>query len=342
MAENASRDRGILKRLKFREVTAFSSLRLARRHLEIGKPDMALVDSALEDMDGCECLRAIKKDRKLPIKALVMVTADSRRHRVLEAIAAGCAGYVIRPYSIETLERHMRAAWNSLLVDEIDQLQLDQAKSHLQRQEYDLAISEFEEVLGEAEEALGYFKRGMEYLRQGKFGKAILSFNKAVALNDMYAEAYQGLAHAHKGKGNEEQYLEFLKRSGELYAQQDKLQEVKEVFVEILQADPEAVNPYNTLGVRLRRSGDHAGALRAYSQALEVTPDDENLHYNIAKAYLHAGDMSHAVEHLDTALRLRPDFQEAMDLAVKIEAGQTAGEEEYAPAQRPDSTLVID
>jgi len=141
----------------------------------------------------------------------------------------------------------------------------------------------------------------------------------ALAVNTMFAEAYRGLAHAHKGLGDQAKFLEYLNRCADILAIQDKLQELKEVFVEILEQDPGAVNPYNTLGVRLRRSGDLSGALHAYTQALALTPGDENLHYNIAKAFLHASRREKAMEHLRQALVIRPDFSEAEQMLAELE-----------------------
>lgn len=187
---------------------------------------------------------------------------------------------------------------------------------------FDEAIEEFAEIVEEENEAVILFNKGMDYLHRQKYGKAILSFNKAVAINSMYAEAYKGLALAHKGKGDETAYRTYLDKSAEILAMQDRLDDLKELFVDILKADPGAVNPYNTMGINLRRKGDYVGALHAYNQALELTPQDENLRYNIAKACIFAKDYEGAMEHLRNALSLRPAFEEARALLVKLQAKQ--------------------
>ena len=310
-AQHASRDKGILLRMNFQEVKAFPSLKTAVEHLKVVRPHLVLVDSCLQDVDGCEAIRQIHLTKDISIKGLVMVTKESNQEMVMDAIAAGCSGFVIRPYSLDTLEKHMRASWQSLSAGEIEQEQLVNANQLLVQGHFDEAIAEFEEMLGEENEAIRYFNMGTDYLVQNQFGKAILAFNKAVALNELYAEAFQGLAYAHKGKGNTEAYQEHLNRAAGLFALQDKLDQLKKVFVEILKDDPNALNPYNTLGVQLRRKGDFQGALHAYNQALHLTPKDENLHYNIAKAYLHAGDKDNAAKHFSNAISLKPNFQEA-------------------------------
>ena len=320
---HAGLDRKLAKQLKFREVHAFPSLAEARSTLMANTEQILVVDSLLRDMDGCECMRTIHRDRDIRATAMVMITTESSEPYVLSAISAGAGGYVIRPYSLETMERHIKTAWQSSTVDEIEDEQLSRAQNLISQHQFDEAIEEFSELVSDEDEALSFFNKGMEHLRQNKFGKAILAFNKALALNKMYAEAYRGLAHAHKGKGDVAQYQEFLKKSADIFALQDKLHELKEVFVEILKADPDAVNPYNTMGVNLRRSGDYMGALHAYNQALMVTPNDENLMYNIAKAYIYAGDNEKAADHLRRALRLRPDFIEANTLLCSVSSEDT-------------------
>lgn len=316
-----SLDKGVLVRMRFQDVRVYPSLEKSLEYLRSGQAHIALIDASLADMNGIECLRRIASDRRLSVRALVMVTSQSTRDFVMQAVSAGCSGYVIRPYSLDTLEKHMRASWNSLSPGEIEEEMLQSATDALLRQDFDQAIEEFEEVVEEKNDALKYFNLGMEYLRAKSFGKAILSFNKALALNALYAEAHRGLAYAHKGKGDDGAYQEHLRQAADLFAIQDKLNELKEVFVEILKGDPNAVNPYNTLGVKLRRGGDYLGALHAYAQALKLTPEDENLHYNIAKAYLYSGDKEKALFHLRQAVILKGDFREAQRLIENITRG---------------------
>ncbi|GAB6037034.1 hypothetical protein JCM15519_15930 [Fundidesulfovibrio butyratiphilus] len=337
-----SLDKGILVRMRFQDVRVYSSLGKSLDYLRSGQANIALIDASLTDMDGIECLRRIVSDRRLPVKALVMVTSQCAQDFVMAAVSAGCSGYVIRPYSLDTLEKHMRASWNSLSPGEIEEEMLHSATEALLRQDYDLAIEEFEEVVEEKNDALKYFNLGMEYLRANSFGKAILAFNKALALNALYAEAHRGLAYAHKGKGDDSAYKEHLKHAADLFAMQDKLNELKEVFVEILKDDPAAVNPYNTLGVKLRRGGDYLGALHAYNQALKLTPEDENLHYNIAKAYLYSGDKKKALFHLRQAVVLRGDFREALRLIENIRKGVVDEQPAPSATERTGSGLLID
>ncbi|GFK95071.1 Chemotaxis protein CheY [Fundidesulfovibrio magnetotacticus] len=307
----AARDRQSLARLGFASVHAFPDYQEARRYLPEPSIHLVLVADQTGGLTGFECARMLKRDPELKDKAVVMVSSDGRRERVMRAIAAGCGGYVLRPYQLETFARHLKAAWESSRPDEESQALLDEGKRLAFTGHFGEAVRVLSQVATGENEAVEWFNKGLEHLRIQEFGQAIVCFNKALAANTLFAEAYRGLAYAHKGQGDLEKHLDCLKRSADILAMQDKLQELKELFVEILTHDPKAVNPYNTLGVRLRRSGDLSGALHAYTRALDLTPDDENLHYNIAKAYQHASRLDSAASHLRRALEIRPDFHEA-------------------------------
>ncbi len=315
---HAGVDKKTLQKLNIQLDAYFARGKDAQGELENSRAQILLVDSELEDMDGVTFIRDLRRRPHGRLMPVVMVTLENRREMVLDAISAGCSGYVLRPYALNTLERHLLLASESARLDDIESEQLEGARNLVSMGQFDEAIEEFQELVEEKNEAQHYFDAGTRYLLQQKFGKAIIAFNKAIKLNELYAEAFKGLADAHKGKGNDGEYQKYLKQAADIYALQDRLQEAKELFVEILKADPDAVNPYNALGVELRRKGDFAGAIHAYRQALEISPHDENLFYNISKAYLHAGDPGQAQEFISQALTRNPGFMEARRLYAQL------------------------
>lgn len=305
--------------MNFKEVYEFASYDEAKERLSLGSDgvQILLVDTHAGDIDGCECisrLRGASENRCIPI---VMVTSECEYEFVLSAIGAGCSGYVIRPYSINTLENHIKIAWKSSQKDEIEFEQLSNAQEMISQGLFDEAIEELDEILDSADESQMYFDKGMSYLQKQKYGKAILSFTKAVKLNNMYAEAFKGLAEAHKGKGNNEEYTKYMKQAADVLAQQDRLDDLKTIFIEILKEDPNAVNPYNSLGLKLRRDGNVEGAIDAYLKALQLTPNDEHLHYNIAKAYIFFENYVEGISHLERSTLLNPNFEPAVTLLEK-------------------------
>lgn len=70
------------------------------------RPDLILLDLNVPVMDGLEFVKAFRKtNRTTPV---IMVTNETSKARVLEAIQAGVNNYVVKPFAHETLIRRVR------------------------------------------------------------------------------------------------------------------------------------------------------------------------------------------------------------------------------------------
>ncbi|MFZ5426365.1 MAG: tetratricopeptide repeat protein [Thermodesulfobacteriota bacterium] len=318
LEEHIRRDRQCLKQLKAALIQQFTSGSDAIDFLGAREVDLVVLDSQLADMDGVKFLKLLRLNMNLKDTPVVMVTNEGQKDRVLEAIAAGVDGYVLRPYSIETFQRHMLRALKVDKLVEIETAQLNEGKRLLAAGNYEEAIEAFEELVSEDNQAQKYYDMGCKYLVKFKYGQAILAFKKAVKINELFAEAYKGLAEAYKGKGDLDGYKNYLQKAAETFAHFNRLEETKELFIEVLKYDASSPNPFNTLGVKLRKAGDLPGALHAYRQALELTPDDENIHFNMAKAMFFMGDNKGSQDSLLKALWINPNFTEGLKLHLKL------------------------
>ncbi|HKI82318.1 MAG TPA: tetratricopeptide repeat protein, partial [Pseudodesulfovibrio sp.] len=77
---------------------------------------------------------------------------------------------------------------------------------------------------------------------------------------------------------------------------------------------PEHKHLFNEFGISLRKSGLTDQAVEYYSRALTITEEDENLFYNIARAYCERGDKTECRDNLQRALELDPN----MDVALRF------------------------
>jgi len=339
--EHLKRDKINLKEFRPRTIMTFATGGEALEVLTNTQLDLVICDSDLGDMDGCKFMRILRQRPQHRMTPVIMVTLDATKDSVLDAISAGCTGYVLRPYSPETFHRHLLMAKQLERFSEIEEEQLRQAKDMVQQGDFDDAIEEFEEILSLQDEAQKYYDMGCDYLLKNKYGKAIISFNKAIKINDLFAEAYQGLAEAYKGKGEMSRYKNYLQKAAEVHAQFDRLEEAKNLFIEILKQDSDAPNPYNTLGVKLRRNGDYPGAVHAYKRAIELSPTDENIYYNLAKAYYYMGEIKKAQDKLKGALQLNDDFPEALRFHKEIFGRDYPRDAKRKAAPRPEQPRAI-
>jgi tetratricopeptide (TPR) repeat protein len=68
---------------------------------------------------------------------------------------------------------------------------------------------------------------------------------------------------------------------------------------------------FNDFGINLRKGNLFEEAIAYYTRALELNPDDENLHFNIARAFYDCQNEPKCLEHLRKALAINPRFKEA-------------------------------
>lgn len=76
--------------------------------LAIFKPDLAIVDLGLPDMDGKAVVKAIREWSQTP---LVVLTARDQEQEKIEALDAGADDYVTKPFSVGELMARMRVAF---------------------------------------------------------------------------------------------------------------------------------------------------------------------------------------------------------------------------------------
>jgi tetratricopeptide (TPR) repeat protein len=75
---------------------------------------------------------------------------------------------------------------------------------------------------------------------------------------------------------------------------------------------------YNETGISCRVAGDISRAVQEYKKALFIAPDDENLYYNLARAYIEIGNKEQAEDSIRMAVRLNEHFYEGFKLQAYI------------------------
>lgn len=124
---------------------------------------------------------------------------------------------------------------------------------------------------------------------------AEMEYDKAVKVDEENVRANFGLG------------LTYLERGAK-----DKAQDIFERLIKIEAAyEQEHKHLFNEFGINLRKNTMNDQALEYYSQALNLTKNDENLYYNIARVHFDRKDMLGTVEYLKKALDLNPGLEEA-------------------------------
>lgn len=69
--------------------------------------DMVVTDWNMPNMTGIDLLRAIRADAALRGLPVLMVTAENNRDQIIAAAQAGVNGYIVKPFTSETLKEKM-------------------------------------------------------------------------------------------------------------------------------------------------------------------------------------------------------------------------------------------
>jgi CheY-like chemotaxis protein len=126
-------------------VDGLDGVRTARRE----RPDLILLDITMPVMDGWRALEELRRDRATQSTPVIMLTVESGRDLLMEADKLGVAGYIVKPFRKETLEREVSKALSAAAGEEADR----DPNGPVDRRAV-LVVDDSERVLARAEDAL--------------------------------------------------------------------------------------------------------------------------------------------------------------------------------------------
>ena len=72
--------------------------------LKSGGFDFLITDWNMPGMQGIDLLRAVRSDPNLSSLPVLLVTAEARRDQIVLAAEAGVTGYIVKPFTAQTLK----------------------------------------------------------------------------------------------------------------------------------------------------------------------------------------------------------------------------------------------
>lgn len=98
---------------------------------------------------------------------------------------------------------------------------------------------------------------------------------------------------------------------------QQRWKQADEVLSQVLVLKPDFSQAHANQAIARSRSGDAAGAIASYREALKCGPGDAGSHAGLAEEYARTGDRESAMEHVDRALALDPNHGKARALKTR-------------------------
>ncbi len=141
-----------------------------------------------------------------------------------------------------------------------------------------------------------------KHVEKEEHNAAAFEYGQAIKKDGKNLKAHLGKGKAHMALGDVEKAKESFQNLSEIDSLYDK--DNKHVF--------------NEYGIQLRRGKMYDLAIDNYNKAIAIDPDDEALYFNAGRAYYEADMQKEAVEHLEKAMALKSDFEEARLLHAAI------------------------
>jgi two-component system, chemotaxis family, chemotaxis protein CheY len=99
--------KNLLHDLGYPNVTEADDGKTALPMLQGGGFDFLISDWNMPGMSGLDLIKAVRSDAKLAKMPVLMLTAEAKREQIIEAAQAGVNGYVIKPFTAETLKEKL-------------------------------------------------------------------------------------------------------------------------------------------------------------------------------------------------------------------------------------------
>jgi two-component system chemotaxis response regulator CheY len=102
-------EKNTLEKMGYTDITEAGDGAEACAKVAGGGFDLVLMDWNMPNMTGIDALRKLKADATTKAVPVIMVTSESEKSRIMEAIQAGASNYVVKPFQQDTLQEKISA-----------------------------------------------------------------------------------------------------------------------------------------------------------------------------------------------------------------------------------------
>jgi predicted TPR repeat methyltransferase len=185
---------------------------------------------------------------------------------------------------------------------------------------------------------------GQILLQENRPLEAVAHFEERLRLDPDHAETHhqlavaltqlnqleQAISHYEKTLKLQPDHVEALHNLGALYLTQRQPDMALRCYLRLLSIQPDLDTYYN-LGVIFSYQDRHNEAINYLQEALRLEPDFYNAHINLGAVYLKKEDLQQAAHHYEAALKLRPNDPELLYIlaAISQKTAPTSAPAEY-------------
>jgi len=288
------------------------------------QPEVIIAHLNTPDINGLSLLRLVRKLGSPEKETVFVLYGDNLSGRLAaQAGRAGVNAVITTPCPVEKFRAGLEEAITPQPTREDEKvLEMLEARTTLiQEGKLDQALDACQAILDVHDNAEVYYNMGYIKSLKGELEEALACFKRATTINGHHVNAHRQMGLIYQKIGRQEEAKAALEKAAEIHMERNQNSEAEEIFNTVLKLRPDTTNIYNSLGIIYRRQGRLEDALMAYEKALKVHKDDECIHFNVARVHLAMDNQAMAQKHLRLALKINPDFNEAIDVLRATELG---------------------
>jgi tetratricopeptide (TPR) repeat protein len=195
----------------------------------------------------------------------------------------------------------------------------------MRKNQSDRAVAFIKKAISLKPQALYYRNLAAVFGKQGKHGEAIAMYEKAIAHNPNYDDAYYSLGVTLKetGKINEAivayekaialnpNYADSYNNLGVALHELGKNEDAIVMFTKAIALNPQLVDAHNNLGVALREIGNTGDAIPMFAKAIDLNPEYGDAYNNVGMIFTDMEKTEDAMLMYEKAIALKPGYADA-------------------------------
>ena len=111
--------RAYLRRIGFRNISEADNGRIAYQAMlsakTAGAPfELVISDWNMPELDGLELLKLVRSSPEWKLLPFIILTTESEKGKVIEAVVAGASNYMVKPVEEEMLKDKLKKVWDKV------------------------------------------------------------------------------------------------------------------------------------------------------------------------------------------------------------------------------------
>lgn len=285
--------------------------------------DLIISSMNMIEMNGLALLKIVSADQRLQKVPFILLTNSVNKEVIIESGRHGVSAILLEPVKSELLKEKITSILGNSEKKEENEKELlfKRVNQLIKKGSYENALLLCEELLKENEDAEVYFNIGYVKTAQELFDEALVAFRKAAMINNLHARTHKMIGVVYLKKGDKVKAQASLEKAADIFMDRNMDKEAEIALNDVLKINPDTINVYNSLGIICRKRKDFAGAIQNYQKAMKVSPDDENIMYNLGRAYIENKQVTEAKDCFNNALNIDSNFEEAKKMLTAISVG---------------------